>query len=196
MKFGVLVFPGSNTDSYNAIQDTIAQPADQVWHTETDLSQYDCIVIPGGSSYGDYVRPGARIALGEMSLRCLTDPATLVSVATTLSSYHPVWFGDPTHGPLLELARENVPTLPIAAPVFIAQGESDDLVLPDLQRSYVEARCADGWALDYRTYAGRDHMGVVADESPLIDELMTWTADRFASVAVPDACTLATSSTP
>lgn len=59
MKFGVLVFPGSNTDSYNAIQDTIAQPADQVWHTETDLSQYDCIVIPGGSSYGDYVRPGA-----------------------------------------------------------------------------------------------------------------------------------------
>src|SRR5690606_16207382 len=42
----------------------------------------------------DYVRPGARIALEEMSRRCLTDPATLVSVATTLSSYHPVWIGD------------------------------------------------------------------------------------------------------
>lgn len=138
----------------------------------------------------DYVRPGARIALEEMSRRCLTDPVTLVSVATTLAGYHPVWIGDPAHGPFLERARENVPVLPVASPVFIAQGETDDLVLPDLQRAYVEARCADGWALDYRTYADRDHMGVVADDSPLVDDLVGWTAARFAGEAVPAGCAL------
>lgn len=61
MKFAVLVFPGSNCDMdcYNAVEDTIAQPVDYVWHTATDLSPYDCIIVPGGFSYGDYLRSGA-----------------------------------------------------------------------------------------------------------------------------------------
>lgn len=61
MKFAVLVFPGSNCDMdcYNAVEDTIAQSVDYVWHTETDLSKYDCIIVPGGFSYGDYLRSGA-----------------------------------------------------------------------------------------------------------------------------------------
>ncbi|MBD2847216.1 phosphoribosylformylglycinamidine synthase subunit PurQ [Paenibacillus sp. IB182496] len=61
MKFAVLVFPGSNCDidCYNAVEDTVAQPVDYVWHTATDLSAYDCIIVPGGFSYGDYLRSGA-----------------------------------------------------------------------------------------------------------------------------------------
>ncbi|GMX63145.1 phosphoribosylformylglycinamidine synthase subunit PurQ [Paenibacillus elgii] len=61
MNFAVLVFPGSNCDidCYKAVEDTIGQPVDYVWHTETDLSKYDCILIPGGFSYGDYLRCGA-----------------------------------------------------------------------------------------------------------------------------------------
>lgn len=61
MNFAVLVFPGSNSDldSYHAVKDTLDQPVDLVWHSEADLSKYDCIIIPGGASYGDYLRPGA-----------------------------------------------------------------------------------------------------------------------------------------
>lgn len=61
MNFAVLVFPGSNCDidCYKAVEETIGQPVSYVWHTETDLSGYDCILVPGGFSYGDYLRCGA-----------------------------------------------------------------------------------------------------------------------------------------
>jgi phosphoribosylformylglycinamidine synthase I len=61
MNFAVLVFPGSNCDidCFKAVEETIGQPVEYVWHTETDLSKYDCIIIPGGFSYGDYLRTGA-----------------------------------------------------------------------------------------------------------------------------------------
>lgn len=61
MKFGVLVFPGSNCDidCYKAVEEGIGQAVDYVWHTTDDLSAYDCILVPGGFSYGDYLRCGA-----------------------------------------------------------------------------------------------------------------------------------------
>ncbi|RED63074.1 phosphoribosylformylglycinamidine synthase subunit PurQ [Cohnella lupini] len=61
MKFAVLVFPGSNCDidCYKAVEDTVGQSVDYVFHTATDLSQYDAILVPGGFSYGDYLRCGA-----------------------------------------------------------------------------------------------------------------------------------------
>lgn len=61
MNFGVLVFPGSNCDidCYKAVEETIGQPVEYVWHTETDLSRFDAILVPGGFSYGDYLRCGA-----------------------------------------------------------------------------------------------------------------------------------------
>ncbi len=61
MRFGIIVFPGtwSDRDCYYAIKDILNRDVSYVWHKETDLSQYDCIVLPGGFSYGDYLRPGA-----------------------------------------------------------------------------------------------------------------------------------------
>jgi len=61
MKFAVLVFPGSNcdVDCYKAVEQTLGEPVDYVWHTATDLSPYDAVIIPGGFSYGDYLRSGA-----------------------------------------------------------------------------------------------------------------------------------------
>jgi len=61
MKFGVIVFPGSNCDhdAYHVISKHVGQPVSFVWHKETDLSDYDAVVIPGGFSYGDYLRAGA-----------------------------------------------------------------------------------------------------------------------------------------
>jgi phosphoribosylformylglycinamidine synthase len=68
MKFAVLVFPGSNCDidCYKAVEDTIGQSVDYVWHTATDLSGYDAILVPGGFSYGDYLRCGAIAQFAEV----------------------------------------------------------------------------------------------------------------------------------
>ena len=61
MRFAVITFPGSNGDhdAVMAIQMGLGQPVELVWHTETDLSRFDCLIIPGGFSYGDYLRAGA-----------------------------------------------------------------------------------------------------------------------------------------
>ena len=61
MKFGVIVFPGSNCDhdAYHVISKHVGQPVDFIWHRDTDLSAYDAVIIPGGFSYGDYLRAGA-----------------------------------------------------------------------------------------------------------------------------------------
>lgn len=61
MKFGVVVFPGSNCDhdAYHVVSKHVGQPVDFIWHKETDVSSYDAIIIPGGFSYGDYLRCGA-----------------------------------------------------------------------------------------------------------------------------------------
>lgn len=61
MKFAVLVFPGSNCDidMYHAIKDELGEEVEYVWHDTTDLSEFDGILVPGGFSYGDYLRCGA-----------------------------------------------------------------------------------------------------------------------------------------
>ena len=61
MKFGVVIFPGSNcdTDAWHALHDQMGAPVEYVWHQETDLSGFDCVILPGGFSYGDYLRTGA-----------------------------------------------------------------------------------------------------------------------------------------
>lgn len=61
MKFGVIVFPGSNCDhdAYHVVSKHVGQPVDFIWHQETDLSGFDCVIVPGGFSYGDYLRAGA-----------------------------------------------------------------------------------------------------------------------------------------
>ncbi|HTW45645.1 MAG TPA: phosphoribosylformylglycinamidine synthase subunit PurQ [Acidobacteriaceae bacterium] len=61
MKFGVLVFPGSNCDhdTYNVIAELAHQPVTFLWHDSADLQGCDAIVVPGGFAYGDYLRTGA-----------------------------------------------------------------------------------------------------------------------------------------
>ncbi len=61
MKFAIIRFPGtwSDRDCHHVLRSVLGQEADIVWHRETDLSGYDAIVLPGGFSYGDYLRCGA-----------------------------------------------------------------------------------------------------------------------------------------
>lgn len=71
MKFGIVVFPGSNCDRdmQNALQDDLKQEVRMLWHKDNDLSDFttdDCIVLPGGFSYGDYLRCGALARFSPM----------------------------------------------------------------------------------------------------------------------------------
>ena len=61
MKFGVVIFPGSNCDSdaVYAAQTLAHQTVIQIWHKEQEIPDVDCVILPGGFSYGDYLRPGA-----------------------------------------------------------------------------------------------------------------------------------------
>jgi phosphoribosylformylglycinamidine synthase subunit PurQ / glutaminase len=71
MKFGVVVFPGSNCDRdmQDALQNDLNQEVVMLWHKEKDLSMFsrnDCIILPGGFSYGDYLRCGAIARFSPM----------------------------------------------------------------------------------------------------------------------------------
>ncbi|MBL8148612.1 MAG: phosphoribosylformylglycinamidine synthase subunit PurQ [Blastocatellia bacterium] len=61
MKFGVVIFPGSNCDhdTYHVVSKVIGQPVQFIWHRSTSLDDCDVVILPGGFSYGDYLRCGA-----------------------------------------------------------------------------------------------------------------------------------------
>ncbi|BAT72463.1 phosphoribosylformylglycinamidine synthase [Thermosulfidibacter takaii ABI70S6] len=61
MKFGVVVFPGSNCDMdcYWAVKEVLGEDCEYIWYQEGDIEKFDCIILPGGFSYGDYLRAGA-----------------------------------------------------------------------------------------------------------------------------------------
>lgn len=76
MKFGVVVFPGSNCDRdmKDALQQDLQQEVIMLWHKDQDLSMFgteDCIVLPGGFSYGDYLRCGAIARFSPMMQRVI-----------------------------------------------------------------------------------------------------------------------------
>ena len=64
MKFGIVVFPGSNCDHdcMHVVTEVLGQEGEFLWHKDTDLKGADCLIMPGGFSYGDYLRSGAMAA--------------------------------------------------------------------------------------------------------------------------------------
>lgn len=75
MKFAVLVFPGltCDIDMFHAIEETVKQEVEYVWHTEADqLDQFDAVLLPTGTSYGNYLRPGA-LAKSSPAMKQLQD---------------------------------------------------------------------------------------------------------------------------
>lgn len=143
--------------------------------------------------FNRYITPTARTLVREMASRCLSEPGVLVSVLSALSiaKDRSIFTADPTSGPFGERLRENTPTGPISAPLFIGQGLADPLIDPAMQQAYVDARCAAGQPVEYRTYAGRGHMEVVAPDSPLIGDLLEWTTARLTHEPALSTCGMA-----
>jgi acetyl esterase/lipase len=136
----------------------------------------------------DYVRRVARPTFDAAVRRCLSEPAVLLSAIGSVVTGESVFSNDPATGPLSERLGENVPVLPVEAPLLVAQGEGDRLISPVVQAAYVQARCEAGQAVDYRTYPGLDHVPLVQADSPLLPELFDWTEQRFAGAPFEPTC--------
>lgn len=82
MRFGVIVFPGSNCDhdAFYVLRDVMGQDVQYVWHKEQFGDEFDCVVLPGGFSYGDYLRTGAiaRFSPAMNSVKTHADKGKLV----------------------------------------------------------------------------------------------------------------------
>lgn len=83
------------------------------------------------------------------------------------------------NGALGKKLSEQEPVGPFPAPVLVAQGLADPLVRPELQRKWVAARCAAGEEIDYREFKGLGHVDLVAADSPLTPEIVSWTLGRW-----------------
>jgi acetyl esterase/lipase len=133
-------------------------------------------------SFDELVNPDAQpfvqVIVGGCTIPVGPDAAKLLAAATQLP--RPLFVSDPYSGAYGQRLVENTPSDPIAAPLFVGQGLDDSAVLPDVQAAYVQARCDAGQVMTYHTYAGRDHGGVVASDSPLIPDLLAFTKDAFA----------------
>jgi alpha-beta hydrolase superfamily lysophospholipase len=201
---GVALWTGILAPSYapdaNVIGVAALAPASDLLGLVSNLD-----VVPGGAifvsyiiagysatypdvRFDDYIRPTARILVREMASRCLSEPAALTSVIESLVIDGSVWATNPQLGALGARLSENTPTAEISVPLLIGQGLADPLVLPTVQAAYVEARCAAGGMVDYRTYEGFEHVSVVEEGSPLIPELLAWTQERLDGRPAASTC--------
>ncbi len=139
-------------------------------------------------SFNKYIAPPAQVFIRKMATRCLAEPQVLVSIVSSLALKGPMFRVDPTTGAFGKRLAQNTPTAHVAAPLFVGQGLADALVVPSVQAAYVKGLCDAGQALEYRTYAGKDHVGVVGNDSPLIPDLLQWTKDRFAGRPATSNC--------
>lgn len=142
-------------------------------------------------SYRSYIRPGAEVTIREMAKRCLAEPGVFVSIlnALALSEDPEIFARDPLTGTLGKHLTDNVPPATVTAPLLLGQGGADQLVIPSAQDEYVDDLCAEGQQVDYRIYAGRDHVPLVEPDSPLVPDLLAWTKDRLDDKPVATDCT-------
>jgi pimeloyl-ACP methyl ester carboxylesterase len=135
-----------------------------------------------------YVSAPTRWLAQDMSGRCLAGRAALFSVAEALATGGSIFRVPVTTGPLGARLAQNTPARPLRQPLLVAQGRADDLVLPEIQARFVQGLCRAGQTLQYQTYADRDHLSVLAPDSPFVPELVRWTEDRLAGRPAPSGC--------
>lgn len=136
------------------------------------------------------VAPSARSLVREAASRCTGQGGTLVTVLAGLSVARdqPIVRDGAVDGPFGTRLTANVAHGPWGAPVFIGQGNADEVVPFRLTTAYVGQLCAAGQPLEFRSYAGDDHMSVLARGSRLNSDLVAWTTDRLAGKPAADTC--------
>lgn len=133
-------------------------------------------------SFGDVVVPSARTLVREAATRCTSQAGTLVTVLAGLavSRDQPIVRTDALDGPFGDLLRANTATGSWNAPLFLAQGDADEVIDVAINERYVADLRTAGTDLTWTTYPGGTHMSILAPGQPLPDALVAWTAERFA----------------
>lgn len=130
--------------------------------------------------WGDYVAgPLRRLAAQDMAGRCLVGGQAFHAAAVALVLGGSIFSTPPSDGALGARLAQNTPDGPLPMALLVAQGDTDDLVLPQVQAAWVARRCAAGQAIEFRLYPGRDHLTLLAPESPFTADLVRWTEARF-----------------
>ena len=138
-------------------------------------------------SLTSYLRPSAHAAYDAFIARCTSESAALLQIAAALAGQS-TFSRPPATGMLRTRLEQNSPSTPSGVPTLIAQGRADQLIDPAVQRRFAAQLCRRGAAIEYRSYAGRDHLGVIAPDSPLIAHLLRWTEQRFAGAPAHSNC--------
>lgn len=128
----------------------------------------------------EVVRPNTRWLSDAMAARCLAGRKALVLVAQAMAAGGSTFEGEPARGAFGRRLQDNVPPPVSDVPVWIAQGDRDALVLPEVQRGYVHRWRQRAPALEYREYPGEDHLSLVRADSAYSRDLLAWTRARFA----------------
>jgi acetyl esterase/lipase len=139
-------------------------------------------------SLAPFVRPEYVGAVDRIAALCFGGRDMVAAAAITSQMTGGIFTDAAFDGPLATRLAAMSPNGPIAAPVLIAQGTGDDLVLAPRQRAFVAARCAAGQAIDYREYAGKNHVTLILGDSPLTGELVAWTEARLAGAPPGNTC--------
>lgn len=144
------------------------------------------VLVPYADTYPDvrlenYVAPGARWIVREMTQRCPTEPGVIVSVIAALgvAADRPLYDTDLTTGGLGHRLEQNAVTGPFDAPVFISWGTEDEVIPASLHEELVRDLCAADTDLRFLEYAGMDHTGVMLPGSRFLPALLRWTDARF-----------------
>lgn len=125
------------------------------------------------------VTPGYWPLVERIGQLCFGGRDVLASISISTQLLDRIFPDAVFDGPIDALLRANTPSRAIDVPLLVAQGGADSVILPPVQRGWVEGRCAAGQALDYREFAGLDHMPLVAAQSPFTPELVAWTEARL-----------------
>ncbi|NKG21169.1 lipase family protein [Paeniglutamicibacter terrestris] len=134
------------------------------------------------------ITPGYARTVQRIGERCFDGRDALSGIIAGTQLFDAVIPEAALNGPLGDKLRENSVTADIDYPLFVAQGLADQLVLPTMQEQWVAQRCAAGQAMEYREYPGLDHLPLVADDSPLINDLLAWAQDRLANKSPINTC--------
>lgn len=132
--------------------------------------------------------PGSARPVAKIANLCFTGSDAIAAILRGSQVPNQIFPDSVLEGEFGDRLKAQSPNGPWPAPVLVAQGLSDPLVLPHLQEGWVARACAVGNIIDFRTFVGRDHVSVVASDSPLTDQIVAWTLDRIAGKPGPTAC--------
>ena len=141
--------------------------------------------------WSDYATAEGEAFGRDLAAECLAAPQDYADLAQRLMSFHDGQLFDQAFaGGAMgrRLAENEPPVAAVEAPLLIAQGSNDTVVPADQQAQVAAAACTAGKALEYLAVEGRDHLGLVLEDSPAYPDVFAWTDARFAGEPGPTEC--------